>query len=207
MRTQTLIGITLAAGMAGMAQAEVVVHLNPAGAGHFEWWNGQSPSSVYLDIRLGATEQGLGVTPSTVLQDIYEANSQWRLGGAVQPTGTFEIHNGGASDQFAIGLSADTVISDSIGVWDQQSRIYHAAVGSWVPEGEESFLGVRFSENGSTYYGWIGVVRVEHHLTAFAWGYETDADVPIAAGAGIPTPGAIPALALGGLAVARRRRR
>lgn len=42
-------------------------------------------------------------------------------------------------------------------------------------------------------------------LDAFAWGYETDPDVPIAAG--IPEPGTLAALALGAAAALAGRRR
>jgi hypothetical protein len=57
---------------------------------------------------------------------------------------------------------------------------------SILPEGVETYLGVSFDLGAGTQYGWIGVVRNAAMLDAFAWGYETDPGVPIAAGAWPP---------------------
>ena len=54
------------------------------------------------------------------------------------------------------------------------------------------------------HYGWIGVIRNAGNLQAFAWGYESDLNTPIAAG--VPEPGTLAMLAFGAaLALGRRR--
>ncbi|KKK52571.1 hypothetical protein LCGC14_3103570, partial [marine sediment metagenome] len=57
---------------------------------------------------------------------------------------------------------------------------------SLLPEGEETYLAVQFIDESDVdwHAGWIGVVRTAGgDIDAFAWGYETEPGVPIAAGA------------------------
>ena len=64
--------------------------------------------------------------------------------------------------------------------------------------GQDVYLGARLKLPAQWHYGWIGVTRGGYYgleLEAFAWGYETDPGVPIAAG--IPEPGTLGMLALG----------
>ena len=90
--------------------------------------------------------------------------------------------------------------------WNNQRYSQYAGYGpeTLLPEGTPTYLGLRF--NGPNYqYGWIGVVRTSQQLEAFAWGYETEPGVPIAAGA--PEPGSLALLAFGAAGVAGCRRR
>ncbi len=79
-----------------------------------------------------------------------------------------------------------------------------APTTSLLPEGEQTYLGVRFDQGGGYQYGWIGVVRTGIELDAFAWGYETTPGVPIEAG--VPEPNTLALLAFGALAAIRKRR-
>ena len=100
-----------------------------------------------------------------------------------------------------VGLAGGTLIPSGLG-WNYYSYAY---AGSPFPEGVPLYLGVRF--NGPAWqYGWIGVERIDgNKLDAFAWGYETEPGVPIAAGA--PEPGSLALLAFGAGALASRRRK
>jgi len=80
------------------------------------------------------------------------------------------------------------------------------------------FLGLRFAiwneagTNFTTHFGWMQVDWLGEGLTGgvdldiLAWGFETEPDTPIAAGA-IPAPGGAGLLALAGAFTAQRRRR
>ena len=45
----------------------------------------------------------------------------------------------------------------------------------FVPENEDYYVGLRFSFNGGTHYGWVRI----HEGEAYEWAYESDADQPI----------------------------
>jgi hypothetical protein len=87
-------------------------------------------------------------------------------------------------------------------------KVRNATSGeSLIPEGIPAYLGARIQNldgGAGFHYGWIGVIRDGGDLQAFAWGYETDVGVPIAAG--IPEPGTLAMLAFGAALVASRRR-
>ena len=74
-----------------------------------------------------------------------------------------------------------------------------------LPLNQATYLGVRFDPGDGNHYGWIGVEFDGAELEAFAWGYETDPGVPIAAGT--PEPGSLALLAFGAGALLRRKRR
>jgi hypothetical protein len=85
---------------------------------------------------------------------------------------------------------------------------------SWQGVLDTGFLGIRFEENSSTYYGWVRVLitpgQGKYDVTLLDWGYE-DTGAPIAAAA-IPEPGTacLGMLALGTLGrcmLSRRVRR
>ena len=89
---------------------------------------------------------------------------------------------------FALGLDAGALIPDAGTYWRfQATYIYYAGwpgpVNSMIPEGQAAYLGVKFDVGIGTQYGWIGVVRTGMELEAFAWGFERNVGVPIAAGA------------------------
>lgn len=92
-------------------------------------------------------------------------------------------------------------------------------LSSSLPGDSTGFLGVRFAiwndagTNFTTHFGWIQVDWLGQglfggvDLDLLAWGYETEPDTPIAAGAGLPAPGAAGLFAVAGAIAAQRRRR
>jgi hypothetical protein len=44
-----------------------------------------------------------------------------------------------------------------------------------VPENEDYYVGLRFTYNGGTHYGWVRI----HEGEPYEWAYESDADLPI----------------------------
>jgi hypothetical protein len=73
------------------------------------------------------------------------------------------------------------------------------------PEHQDVYFGVRINLLSAWHYGWIGVNRTGYTMEAFAWGYETEPGVPIAAG--IPEPDTLAMLAIGFVAAGTARRR
>ncbi len=199
---------TIAAGTS--AYAAPVRHDNPPGAGHFDWWAepGNPGYGVgFLDVTLDAASQLPDVTgvPSEFGHDAE---------GSTSGAGQVWAHAGADSLQvvhlagypFVAGVDGGDLIPSGL-PWSHNGYVYYPGLGGGTPEGAPSYLGVRFDLGGGNQYGWIGVVRSGIALDAFAWGYETEAGVPIPAGA--PEPGSLALLALGaaGLAAGRRRRR
>jgi hypothetical protein len=81
--------------------------------------------------------------------------------------------------------------------------------------GNTEYIGVKFHLNDNQFddlhYGWIGLdIQNAADLTGVVTGYayDTGADAPIQAGAGVPEPSALALLALGaaGMAVRRKQR-
>lgn len=83
--------------------------------------------------------------------------------------------------------------------------------GAGRPAGARGFLGIRFTVLGATRYGWLDVeVRPATSAAGsggifFYGGAYEDSGAPI--GAGVPTPGAVTAMALGAAGLLRRNRR
>jgi len=176
------------------AEASPIRFDNPPGAGHFEW---MPPLDTYntLDLTLPAGDQpGLEGGPSTLRQD--------RTSAGGQLTGAVDVHVGGLSDLFVIGLEFGESIPTGA-PWSNSGYIYYEGYDSELPEGETTYLGARLDLGSGYQYGWVEVVREWNGLHAFAWGYETDPGVPIPAGA--PEPGTLALLAFGALAAVGRR--
>jgi hypothetical protein len=174
---------------------------NPAGVGHFDWAAPSGSNDNWLDITLPASAQpGAGASGLSSLKHEFNANS-----GFVVDEGASPLVNVAVNGYFLVGLSAGTDISDSLS-WSSLGYTAYTGYGSYLPEGTPTYLGVRFDLGGGNQFGWIGVVRDGFQLDAFAWGYETEVGVAIAAGAGIPAPGGLALIALGALGITRRRR-
>ncbi len=153
---------------------------NPPGPNHFEW--NTSPGHEYLDILADQSSQPGGEQAvGTFERDPYVYGEKvFAIPNRIQAetVGWFmKLVGTGAGEPIPI----PGVPFEVTGLID---CTYPAYAGSLLPEGEQTYLGVRFDPGDGNHYGWIGVVRTGGELDPFAWGYETDPGVPIAAGAG-----------------------
>ena len=194
--------LAAAAAIAGGTQAYAtpVRFDNPAGAGHFDW---AASFFEVLDVTdPAAAQSGVFGAAGTFYQYSlpgYDFVGAGNTGGELQVAG-------GINNIYLIGVAGGDAIPSGF-TW-----LYYGYIeagnppASLLPEGVATYLGVRFDPGDGLHYGWIGVTRTGLELDAFAWGYETDPGVPIAAGA-VPEPGTLALLAFGAGAAATRRRR
>lgn len=183
---------------------------NPAGPGHFDWIPEiiGFPSSSTLDITRPANDQPyegvLQQGPGLLRQQDFNP-SPGTVGALLGYGGDVNVEFGYQGVyRFVEGLPSGTLIpSGRPWYFRAYTDISYFGLPGLIPEGVETYVGVKFQQFG-TYYGWIGVVRTGTFLDAFAWGYETDAGTPVAAGA--PEPGTLALLAFGAAATRRRRR-
>ena len=183
------------------AYADPVRYDNAAG---FDWTT--TPGVNVLDIRFDSFSQpGTDGIPGAFSFGAYPFGNLVRgqsAGGQVQ-----EVYNG--YNDLLPGVDAGVPIPSGFAwgttAYVTNSDIYPGFEYTLLPEGEQTYLGVRFDQGAGNQYGWIGVVRTGMDLDTFAWGYETTPGVAIPAG--IPEPGSLALLAFGALAVAGRRRR
>ena len=194
------------------AWADPIRYDNPAGPGHFVWYGADSSSPIGLEIISDAASQtgafhGMG----RFGQAFEPANGSSTVSGAWPGgLGDGELEVGGAYGDSLLGVDAGTDIPSGL-AWRSTGYIWYPGDPLYLPLGEETYLGVNFQMEDGTHYGWIGVEMfldetiTAYWLDAFAWGYETDAGVPIAAG--VPEPGTLALLAIGAVGVLSRRRR
>ncbi len=183
---------------------------NPPGPNHFVWFGGTDTEPIGLEIVSSAGSQ-TGACDG--LARFAQSNELPNGDRVFAPTGG-GLEVGGYADVFLVGLYLHE--DEGVGIpsgaeWRHTGYIYHPHFGSWLPEGVEAILGVRFPLVGGAplNYGWIGVEKFiaddgSHQLDAFAWGYEAEPGVPLVF---MPEPGALFTLALGAAGVAVRRRR
>ncbi|MEN0021563.1 MAG: hypothetical protein AAF747_11865 [Planctomycetota bacterium] len=111
-----------------------------------------------------------------------------------------DIIDGTANFRFASNNNGGAADSD---IWKADGS------GSFPVDGVERFIGVRTVLDGNTVFGWIGIVLLSedgNSINGFVSGHAYElSGGPIAAGA-IPAPAGAATLALGGLALAGRRR-
>ncbi len=167
---------------------------NPAGDGHFEWYT-TTPDAITLAITSDAASQPVGIGGG-IGPFLQYHNGIAYVQGAQNDNSHGELQFGGPYNDMVVGVDfGDPIPSGS--VWGVIGYIYFPGDPFELPEGVETYLGVRFTmeAGGDWHHGWIGVVRDDIYLDAFAWGYETDVGVPIAAG--VPEPGTLALLATG----------
>ena len=182
------------------ANASVVSFQNPAGPNFFDWAGGALSEVLQLDVTLPPESQG--------------AFQPWTIGqiqgtdGVGNLSTSSEIQIGGFGNAFAVGVDEGTLVPSGA-LWGPNGFIFHPLApppGTELLEGVETYLGLNLELSPNVFhYGWIGVTRTGNELDAFAWGYETEPGVPIAAG--VPEPTTLVLFAVAGSLFIRRRRR
>jgi hypothetical protein len=111
------------------------------------------------------------------------------------------VRVGGDPLVFLVGVAGNTLIAPG-GDWSDAGYTNFPGFGSQLPEFAPTYMPLVFDLGLGSQFGWVGVTfdPGTPTLDAFAWGYETEVGVPIAAGA--PEPATLAALALGAAAVA-----
>lgn len=202
--------LAAALAIAGGTQAygEVIRFDNalPGEPGHFDWTDTGVEIRSYLDVTVSAAAQ-LGpygpnpFIPSAFAQVREESAQYGTIIASVGAAAGLQV--GGYYDYVLVGVPSGTLIPSGT---EWLNFGYADWYGSKTPEGIPTYLGVRFDLGSGYHYGWIGVVRTGTLFETFAWGYETEVGVPIAAGA-VPAPGTLALLAFGALAGRSRKRK
>ncbi len=204
--TGAALAAMVALAVATPAEASPIRFDNPLGPEHFVWYGGPPTDAIGLEIISDAASQtgafvGLAQFGQTNADPSTPNNTvKGGLGG-----GEFQVT--GPYGDMVVGVDFGDPIPSGY-AWRSVAYIYYPGDPWYLPENEETYLGVRFPlvEGGDWHHGWIGIVRTGVELDAFAWGYETEPGVGIPAGA--PEPGSLALLALGaGAALGRRRQR
>ncbi len=168
--------------------------------GHFHWLSAGPFTAHYLDITRPAAEQ-----PGGLFENLSFAHTTYALGGQVYSYPYFYLGGLQATGVYAccsqlLGFNAGDVIPNPSGECYFGSDPFCFSPrgvldygGFDFPEGVAVYLGTRAGGNycsfyGTCQYGWIGVVRTGEELEAFAWGYESDLEVPVCAGASAADP-------------------
>jgi len=215
-----LIMVGAALGLSASAShAAIISFENPAGPGHFDW--NATAGHQFLTITADALAQpGAAGVAGTFERTVLSSGTQIRRTAGTTADLQTVNHDGGTFGigRFVAGISAGQSIPTPIG-----PGLDGFAISGFVfrlnadpgftqfvlPEGLQTYLGVRFDVDGAGpggfNYGWIGVVRTGTEVDAFAWGYESDVGVPIAAGA-LPEPGSLSLFLIGSIAAVRDRR-
>lgn len=211
---------TIAAG--SMACGDVVRHDND---GTFYWY------FTTLDLTKSAADQTYGswndVTGTSFyldyFGDFYPAFS-YQHSYLTGPGA--EMWNSGWNNNYAAPHNAGDLIGPDLsgGSWHQGGTLEFAWQSCYYdyynynyycdsgfrgllpPDGSQTYIGTRLTIDNQLHYGWIGVTNSGGYIDVFAWGYETQPGVAIAAG--VPAPGALGLLAVGAAgALSGRKRR
>ncbi len=167
---------------------------NPPGPGHFVWTS--SPGQDVLNIANEAGAQPGVFSEAGSFKRVPSPEAEEAVLANLDTSNRMQADNlsgyfflVGASAGESIPMPGHDFLHAGFIYTDYYWAYYYAGVRTLLPEGEPTYLGVRFDPGDGTHYGWIGVVRTGMEFEAFAWGYETEAGVGIAAGAA-PVTGA-----------------
>ena len=195
----------IAAGTQAYAAPVRFDNVNPT----WNWQLGPRYSVIpeqFLDLTLDSSHQGdtyMGYT--NLKQMVYYGTVQMPTATALYGYGGI-MSIDGAAGTFAFAVDPGTPIGDPGQAFSILAGIkvdYYGSQYSYIPEGVQTYIGARVKIDYQQHYAWIGVVRNGFSLETFAWGYESEAGVPVPAGA--PEPSTLALLALGFCAASRRR--
>ncbi len=189
-------GAAIAAGTQAYASPVRWDNPSPGSPGHFDW--AVAGVRTGLDITQSAASQADGDEGPVVFEQYLPGAG---FGAVYAPLGG-GVEVGGYGDYLLDPVPRGSAIPSGA-TWGDYGFTSYPGYGSELPEGVRVYLGLRFDPGDGMHYGWIGVVRDNLELDPFAWGYETEAGVPIP---GTPEPGTLALLAFGVVVVAGRRR-
>jgi hypothetical protein len=180
-----------------------VLFINPDGPERFDWAGDGSPQS-WLDITRPWDEQpGINAGGSSINQE-----SLLHLGQLSGNPAAIAFHiNSVEGLPFLAPVEA---VPFSQGdpdqfTWNYTGLSFSDGLGSLLPEGEQTTIGLRFELDSADHYGWIRVVRTGTGLDALGWGYDTEpGSIPFAPI--IPEPASILFLGLGFAIAAGKKR-
>ena len=212
---------TAAAGMVlGNAAYASIISFENTLPGGFDWMAGTGGPSTLLDITLSPDNQ--------TTADFYKSFIQYNVGYYFNIFSYMGYQFKTPSDISADGMNATAINLDDLidasvfnGIsYEARSAFYlignPAGSYPYLGDGTSDYLGLRFFQGTDVHYGWIEVLwnPTDTRFDALAWGYETEADTAIEAGAretagDIPEPGTLGLFAVGvtTLAIARRRKK
>ena len=204
----TAIAASAAIAAGTSAYAAPILFVNPSHdePGHFHWAAPAGDLTNGLDFTQEAMSQpGATHGPTTLWHNSYNdpnyGNGYVGRAGASIEVATNYVY----PTNLLNGLDSGQTVGGGL-TWNQYGYVTYVYYGlSAFAENVNKYLGLRFDIGNGFQYGWIGVTRSGNELEAFAWGYETDPGVPIAAG--VPEPGSLALLAFGAAGVCARCRR
>ncbi len=191
-------GAAIAAGTQAYASPVRFDNPPPGNPAHFDW--ATAGAATGLDITQAPGSQPAGGSGPAVFDQYVDGDESF---GTVYAPAGGGVQVGGYADWFLWPVPPYTLIPSGV-PWGDFGFVSYPDLGSLLPEGQRVYLGLRFDPGDGTHYGWMSVAREGVELEAFAWGYETEAWVPIP---GYPEPGTLSLLAFGAAAATARRRR
>ncbi len=168
--------------------------------GHFHWAVPEGDNTNWLDLMQPADAQPGTPWGDSSLQHYFDSATPWGTIGT-SGAGTVQVE----IESFWIAPLAFGAMIPSGAPTSDQGYVYYEGYETPWPADEAAYVGVHFHIGAGTQYGWIGCLRTGEQVEAFAWGYETEPCVPIAAG--VPEPASLAVLGLGAVVLAGCRRR
>ncbi len=224
LRKRVVCVIAAGAAIGTLAYAGPIRFDNPTGAGHFDWMPQVVGDQIFLNVLVDANAQtpGSGASGAFKQRALDPSGTDVRRGGPTGEGPQFVLNPQG-NTFYLFPVDAGSMIptpgaggfsSAAVTYWTGGPEYLFDGQPTLFTAGVEAYIGVRFGTGPQ--YGWVGVVPEWATFTiggtptnalvldAFAWGYETEVGVPIAAGA--PEPGTLAMLALGAVTALRPRR-